>query len=317
MPTRADRHARDGEFVADAVRLLEAARRLVDAAVLYERVKGTGWERVAADLGDLDDPAARVRHAAAEQDFLMRFLQAWLWPEQAGDVLTAPDQLAGLLARLDAWAPGEERDDGGPVSGGLPAMGTRERSALLDRAGQLLGDDRLDDETRLGLEIALCRRRIEFYEDMGTRSPETLDALAGTRLRLRALLPAGDDDRSIRPGLTRQPSVPSGGRRAVDLVLVTVHMNSAPVRPEAELTYMAGPSAGGASLCWALVGGHAAWIMRPRDICESVRGAGPSTAGAQACAWPRPRAAPRPLTGTGRSSGAPECWRPKPSLGRG
>ncbi|TDD12143.1 hypothetical protein E1292_03265 [Nonomuraea deserti] len=206
VPTHADRHARDGEFVADAVRLLEGARRLVDAAVLYELVKGTSWERVAADLGDLDDPAARARHAAAEEDFRMRFLQAWLWPERAGDVLTTPDRLAGLLDRLDAWAPGGDTDGGGPVSGGLAALGAWERSALLDRAADLLGDSRLDDGTRRDLEIALCRRRIEFYEDMETRSPETLDALAGTRTRLRALLRAGEDD--DQPGLT--------GRRHTD-----------------------------------------------------------------------------------------------------
>ncbi|MEV4178987.1 hypothetical protein [Nonomuraea sp. NPDC049709] len=208
VPTGADRHARDGEFVADAVRLLEAARRLVDAAVLYERVKGTGWDRVAAELGDLDDPAARARQAAAEEDFRMRFLRAWLWPERAGDVLTTPDRLAELLARLDGWAPGGDPDGGdpdgggpdgrGPVSGGLATMGTRERSALLNRAADLLDDDRLDDETRRDLEIALCRRRIEFYQDMGMRSPEALAALADTRVRLRALLPAGEAD--DRPG---------------------------------------------------------------------------------------------------------------------
>ncbi|MGP4102611.1 hypothetical protein [Nonomuraea sp. KM90] len=38
----------------------------------------------------------------------------------------------------------------------------------------------------------------EFYQDMGTRSPEALDAPADTRVRLRALLPAGEAD--DRPG---------------------------------------------------------------------------------------------------------------------
>ncbi|WP_433236343.1 hypothetical protein ACQPYK_26930 [Streptosporangium sp. CA-135522] len=72
VPTTSDGHAADGEFVRDAARLVETAHRLLEFAVVYERIKGTGWERIGVALDGVSRQAAHERYATAAKDFQLR-----------------------------------------------------------------------------------------------------------------------------------------------------------------------------------------------------------------------------------------------------
>jgi hypothetical protein len=199
VPTVADAHARDGEFVADAAELVRTAHRLLESAVLHERMKGTSWERIGVDLGGISRQVAQERYAEAEREFRLRVLHAWLRPEIAGSVLTTADRLAQAVARLTAWAESHHRDsedDLGPdpVSAGLAPMSTAERVAMIAQATSLLAETAsgpgFDSGEHRVLEVALCHRKIELYEDLAIQdldNDDVLAALADTRARLTEL----------------------------------------------------------------------------------------------------------------------------------
>ncbi|MCG5213530.1 hypothetical protein [Streptosporangium sp. KLBMP 9127] len=204
--------ARDGELVEEAARLVEAARGLLESAVVCERMRGAGWERIGAALGGVGHQAARERYARAAEDYQRRLLHAWLRPGHAREVFTTADDLAGLVARLNAWVAAHGDGDGDQPSGaGLAPMSTAERSALIAQAAALLaqaaagpggGDHRL-----LELEIGLRRREIELYDDLAAETPGdagVLAALAGARASLAVLVSGGTggvaSDRRVSPG---------------------------------------------------------------------------------------------------------------------
>lgn len=198
VPTTSDAHARDGELVSVAAPLAVTARELLTLAVVYERTKGTSWEQIGVALG-ITRQAAHERYAPAVRDFHERVLRAWLQPERAGEVLATSDHLAQLVARLSTWvaAHGEldEIDHGDqPIAAGLQPMDTAERATLISQASALLldmpTDPAVDDRQRHDLEIGLCRRKIELYEDMAAEAPgdtDVLQDLAGARARLTEL----------------------------------------------------------------------------------------------------------------------------------
>ncbi|GAA5037491.1 hypothetical protein HNP84_003142 [Thermocatellispora tengchongensis] len=169
VPTTADRHGAEGELVRDAASLVEAAGLLLEQAVVCERIKGTGWDRIADALGHAGGQAARERFERAERDFRLRALDAWLRPERAGEVLATPDDLARVVARLTAWTLERLGDAYGdePVSGGLAPMGLAERAELAATAHDLVS--RVSDPAqRADLETALQRRLAELREEGGT-----------------------------------------------------------------------------------------------------------------------------------------------------
>jgi hypothetical protein len=95
--------------LADAVEVVAAARRFLDAAVVAERAGGASWQEIGGVLG-LSTAEARERFAAAEARFRCR-------------VHSADDGWRTYLVRepleaaedLDEWVGG----GGAPVSGGL------------------------------------------------------------------------------------------------------------------------------------------------------------------------------------------------------
>ncbi|MCG5215501.1 hypothetical protein [Streptosporangium sp. KLBMP 9127] len=195
VPTTSDAHAGDGEFVKDGAHLVETARRLLESAVFYERIKGTSWEHIGTALGKVSRQAVHERYAHAKREFQLRILHAWLRPEHAGELFTAADDLARFVADLSAWVAAhrelDEIDHGDqPITAGLAPMGTAERSALITRADSLLQATAIDARQRRELEIGLCRRTIELYEDLAAQTPgdaDMLAALADARARLAEL----------------------------------------------------------------------------------------------------------------------------------
>ncbi|QZZ28364.1 hypothetical protein A7X85_20660 [Streptomyces sp. ST1015] len=114
----------DGALLAEAAGILAAARRLLEAAVVHERLAGAGWDVVGAALG-LSPRAARVRFALAEaalHDQLRRpeAPDAPRTPQLPSYVLQEPLEAA---ADLDDWvlrhADGDEAPGTAPVSGAL------------------------------------------------------------------------------------------------------------------------------------------------------------------------------------------------------
>lgn len=217
VPTAPPAYARDGGFVEAAARLVDNTRHLLTLAVIYERAMGgVSWEHIGIALGRVSRQTAHERYAEAERDFQERVLRAWLQPERAGELLATAEDLARLVARLSTWVAvhceSDEIDHGDqPIAAGLQPISTAERSAMVAQASSLLlamsADPAIDDRQRYDLEVGLCRRKIELYEELTTRTPgdpDVLQSLAGARARLAELQadPGRDDQRVRHP---RQP----------------------------------------------------------------------------------------------------------------
>ncbi len=125
-----------GATLADAADVLAAARRLLEAAVVYERVGGADWQRVGAALGVPGD-VARDLFAAAEARRRTELRRpgaargSW-WRAHA---LEAPHAAA---RDLDEWvlrhADGEHGLGAAPVSGGLESAASAAPEAGVTRA---------------------------------------------------------------------------------------------------------------------------------------------------------------------------------------
>ncbi|MFJ6569693.1 hypothetical protein ACIQNU_19940 [Streptomyces sp. NPDC091292] len=118
-----------GSLLADAAHVLAAAHRFFEAAAVYERLGGAGWQGVGDVLGVSAD-AARERFAAAEARFHTELHSARATP----DVTTASPDVTWWRAHLvrepleaaldlDDWvrrhADGDVDLGAAPVSGGL------------------------------------------------------------------------------------------------------------------------------------------------------------------------------------------------------
>ncbi|MBE1559969.1 hypothetical protein [Nonomuraea africana] len=193
IPTTRDRDARQGEYVAAAAPLVAAARRLLELAVMFERIKGTSWEQVGIDLS-ISRQAAHERFGQAERDFRERFLRAWLQPARADEVLVSADRLTHMADRLRTYIASRRDPDDQSATIQLEPMSDLERSTLIARASAMLKalatDQQISDSDRHEMELGLCRRKIELYEDLAAQDSENTElreALAGARARLAEL----------------------------------------------------------------------------------------------------------------------------------
>ncbi|GLW09844.1 hypothetical protein Misp01_49730 [Microtetraspora sp. NBRC 13810] len=175
--------------------LVERATRLLESAVICERAQGATWAEIGHALGS-SRQAAHERFGEADRDFRRRYLLAWLLPDRAAEWTASPERLAGLADRLAAWLAShrhleEETDPGGrPIADGLPPMTVLERSVVITEAAHLIKGLPDDDPLRRDLEIGLCRRRIELYEEQAAANPGDAglhQALATARTRLAGL----------------------------------------------------------------------------------------------------------------------------------
>lgn len=199
VPTAPDAHSRDGRLVEVAADIAKKTQKLLTFAVIYERARGVGWERIGTALGNVGHQAARERYEEAERDFHREILHLWLCPDRFGERSTVADSIARTVTRLNAWvAAHREYDDTDqddePVDSGLTPMSIAERSALITQAASLLQtmatDPGADARQRHEMETGLCRRTIELYEDLAVQNPGDADALAGlaeARTRLAEL----------------------------------------------------------------------------------------------------------------------------------
>ncbi|MGW5683447.1 hypothetical protein [Nonomuraea sp. NPDC003754] len=190
VPTTREAGARLGGFVAAAAPLVRSAHRVLELAVVFERVSGTSWEQIGVELG-ISRRAAQERFGQAERDFRERFLLAWLRPERAPESPLSPGRLAGVAGRLRASVTSRRAIDEDPsATFDLVPMSDLERSSLIARAGALLRSGSTPAGDRRDLERGLCRRKVELYEDLvaaGMADADLLEALAGVRARLTEL----------------------------------------------------------------------------------------------------------------------------------
>jgi hypothetical protein len=94
--------------LADAAQVLTAARRFLDAAVVFERARGASWQLIGDVLG-LSAAEARDRFAGAEAHFRQQLRSTG--SEWRAYLVREPLEAA---QDLDEWVGG-----GTPVSGGL------------------------------------------------------------------------------------------------------------------------------------------------------------------------------------------------------
>ncbi|MFF4763655.1 hypothetical protein [Streptomyces sp. NPDC001292] len=116
-----------GAVLADAARVLAAARRFFETAAVFERVGGADWQLIGDILG-VSPQAARVRFAMAETGFREELRRPeGTGPTEAGEA----SRLRAHMVRepletaldLDDWVLRHQDGDGDlgttPVSGGL------------------------------------------------------------------------------------------------------------------------------------------------------------------------------------------------------
>ncbi|WP_416973860.1 hypothetical protein [Streptomyces sp. 4F14] len=125
VPIAGDDDGTPGALLSEAVDVLAAAHRLLEAAVVHERLAGAGWDVVGAALG-LSPRAARVRFALAEAA-----LHDQLRRPEAPDTPRTPQLPPYVLQEpleaatdLDDWVlrhtDGDDALGTAPVSGALP-----------------------------------------------------------------------------------------------------------------------------------------------------------------------------------------------------
>ncbi|MEU5000022.1 hypothetical protein [Streptomyces sp. NPDC021622] len=124
-----------GSVLADAAQVLAAARRLLEAAAVFERIGGASWQLIGDVLG-VEAQAARVRFALAEAQVRAELSRAapaasraevsWWWAYATGAPLEAARDLDDWVLRhadADRDGGGDGDEDTGlgtsPVSGGL------------------------------------------------------------------------------------------------------------------------------------------------------------------------------------------------------
>lgn len=126
-----------GAVLADAARVLAAAQRFLEAAVVFERVGGADWQLV-GDVLDVSVRTARVRFAMSEAAFREELL-----PSEGTGSGGAAGEASSLRAHmvrepletaldLDDWVLRHEDGDSdlgtAPVSGGLVRRDPRRRT---------------------------------------------------------------------------------------------------------------------------------------------------------------------------------------------
>ncbi|WP_281154841.1 hypothetical protein [Streptomyces sp. HYC2] len=115
-----------GAVLADAARVLAAARRFFETAAVFERVAGADWQLVGDVLG-VPPQAARARFAVAETGFREELLPGGTGPTEAGETSRLRAHMVGepleTALDLDDWVLRHQDGDDAlgptPVSGGL------------------------------------------------------------------------------------------------------------------------------------------------------------------------------------------------------
>ncbi|WP_051877146.1 hypothetical protein [Streptomyces natalensis] len=188
--TRHDTGAHRGEFIEQAMHLVEQAQEVLQAAVLYEREKGLSWDAIGEALGGITRQSAHAKYAEAEAQWRRGVVNPITRPTTPKGLasLNAPEaayQPTATARRLDKWLrehgrPAEQQDEH-PVSGHLPTLTT---SAAIS---QLLDAIRHATQHRTqGEDLArLFDRKAELMDRIATEEgrEDAREMAAGARAR--------------------------------------------------------------------------------------------------------------------------------------
>ena len=201
--TYGDEYGRGAFLGEEAAIIVSAAKALLEAAVVADRLRGTSWLVVAEAL-DLSAEAAQERFSSAERRFREALLFPHRHPENGGLGYTVapyaveePDRVRG---QLDAWvvghrrSSGPDRDEPQPVTRGLTAMSG---TWIAERIGQVLelSDALIKDELPDGVsykdaELRHAQLKVELYQAIAAERPgarEVEPQLVAARQRLAEL----------------------------------------------------------------------------------------------------------------------------------
>jgi hypothetical protein len=182
VATYSDAYGRGAFLAEEAAATLSEAKALLEAAVVADRLRGVSWLAVAEAL-DLSAEGAKDRFGSAERRFREALLFPHRYPEDGGLGYTAapyaveePDR---VQQRLDAWvvdhrrSSGPDRDEPGPVTGGLaPMAGTwiAERiGQVLELADALLKHEFPDGVCHKEAQLRHAELKVELFEAMATQ----------------------------------------------------------------------------------------------------------------------------------------------------
>lgn len=185
VPTTGDEWSSGAEHVDQAVQLLDAAREVLDRAVVYARERGASWADVGEALGGMTRQSAHERHAATFAEWEAGLDEPWIrhgtvvsprLPDGAGD----PDRTA---TRLDQWCTAHLTEEAGATRHDAERADVRDRmvSAHLPR----------HTETT---ESASLLRQLNHLTALGTAA--TAAQREHYAARKQAVLRALDDDQS-------------------------------------------------------------------------------------------------------------------------
>jgi hypothetical protein len=178
----------DGMWVGDATRLVAAAHRVLEAVVVFERLGGTSWQRL-ADMLDMTKQAVHEKFSDAEARFRNE-LAVPENPEYTGTfgelryrLHHAARDPEDTARELDDWLahhrePTEPDHDVAPVSGGLARMNPHaELAAISERSHQLWrAHNRLPP---LLERLALAERAVTLWEQIAAQQPRSRSARDG------------------------------------------------------------------------------------------------------------------------------------------
>jgi hypothetical protein len=217
VPIDGEHGAPDGTLFEDALRLLSRAERVVELAVVYERLAGTGWPVLGEVLG-MTKQSAHERYAEAEK----RFREALAEPETTSEfgmpynrLPAGADDPDGWADRLDRWVrrhreAGAVDHDEHPVTAGLRRMDPFSEVMELDR--QIRG--LLDEYAPLPLDrlAAIYERQAVLYDrldDAVTRAGSGRDAAHNREAAATCRARAAELRATIAATTPANPSAPS------------------------------------------------------------------------------------------------------------
>jgi len=164
----------EGLGLSDALIFMGRARDVLEAAVLAERVHGTGWdviaETITADTGEritADEAETRWGHLETEWEAQQRLASFPGRTSTTGvpDELLDPDY---WLGHLDAWITRRREESGGPGPGLVS-----DRMRRMDAFAELAHQSRLRDQLRAGNLAPTPALLAPIYE----REAELADAM--------------------------------------------------------------------------------------------------------------------------------------------
>ena len=174
------------EWVAEADVLLSAARRLLEAAVVFAKVGGRSWAQVGSALG-VTAQSAQERFKPAVREFVDSGVE-----QSAAATGTGFGDPEAVARELDGWVSARPREVGGPDPGAAAVSGQLARMTpqaelrwLSDLLFLLWGKDHARPVSREAT-MRITARQVALWEQIAAAEPRpsraTREGLAHARL---------------------------------------------------------------------------------------------------------------------------------------